>query len=213
VLEVFSFTWGQLQETDSYPAVQTFVSKCLTGNLRCAVVGNGEHLGLTGGLLFEQTIWSLRSATGVHGEDLYLRGSVRGRTDLIVYDDRGQKLRQKDAVGRNQVRMAIEVKLLSAMATPAGLAGCQREAICQLIGLNVDNAECAPPVILTNLAKTHKVFYICRISDSPLLFCICVQHFTSLSKALMVALSLGTRRGEVANFSRPPGGWMRVKRR
>ena len=59
---------------------------------------------------------------------------------------------------RNMVSFAIEIKTVKAWEKSHD--GCMLEAQLQLIGLNAFNTAGSPPVVLTNLAKTHTVLFL-----------------------------------------------------
>lgn len=61
------------------------------------------------------------------------------------------------------VRLAIEIKTTSGYMQSAD--GCVFEAQLQLIGPNAFNTNHSPPVVLSNLAKTHSVFYLAYDND------------------------------------------------
>jgi hypothetical protein len=200
----FNFKWGDMLETQSYASVQPFIQELLKTNdpaCHCAVVGNGEHLGDAFNL-YDKVLWSLRSTMGAHGETLAFRGSIRGRTDLIVYS--GRKLEQQDEILRHRVIAAVEVKMVKAMSSPASTSECAREAIAQLVGLNVDNDSYSPAVVLTNLAQTHKVYFLEMQSQQPLQYQICVNSTPTLGQAILFAVQKGSRLAVMKDFARPP---------
>jgi hypothetical protein len=67
--------------------------------------------------------------------------------------------------------------------------GSSREAITQLIGLNLDNPYHSPPVLLTNLVKTHHVYYIKRLEEFPW-FGVCLQNCNTVLSALQFVETL-----------------------
>ena len=55
----------------------------------------------------------------------------------------------------NMVKFAIELKTVKGYRQQS-TTGCMREAQLQLVGLNAFNTHSSPPVLLSNLAKTHQ---------------------------------------------------------
>ena len=106
-------------------------------------------------LLFNSDICTRRKRNPtIPGQKVFLRHQVEGRTDIVALN--------RDHPGghilRNMVKFAIEIETVEGYS--ASSSGCLREAQLQWIGLNAFNTNCSPPVILTNLAGMHKVFYL-----------------------------------------------------
>jgi hypothetical protein len=159
------------------------------------VVGNGQQL--TDGLLYEQDIWTLRQEDPLtHGQHIHLRHVVKGRTDVVVLsEDAGN-----GPIGRWMVKFAVEVKTVEGMRKSK--SGSRSESLVQLIGLNADNPVRSPPVLLTNLASTHSVFYLNLVQPSPVRYVIREQPCDSFASAVHFALSICDRRIST-DFSRP----------
>jgi len=146
------------QEAASYGELCGF----LTGlGFDAVIIGNGQ--GLPGGLLFSTYAHSMRQqGLGVKGQTVYCGMRVYGRTDVVILDDRGKK----GEVRRQRVKLGIEVKpQVGKSDDPRSPAS--REAITQLIGLNINNMQHSPPVLLTNLCRIHWVYYISDHTDFP----------------------------------------------
>lgn len=187
------------KENDSYEPLLNYL-KIHDQTMYCANVANGKQL--ESKRLFDQDIYSLRSKAGAsardEGETILLRFQVSGATDLVVLNSA-----VSGRIGRHNVKFAIEVK------TPTSLSSCKdqgplREATVQLIGLNADNLNNAPPVLLTNLSNYHVVLHLVISSENPLKFNIIAQKCCNLPSALTLALKLSTFPALGRNFSRAP---------
>ena len=80
----------------------------------------------------------------------------------------------------------VEVKRKQDMKTPSDVNKCLREAVLQLIGLNVANVYTSPSVILTDLNNSHYVLFI-SINPDPeirLAFALNVFKFELLGECL-----------------------------
>ena len=78
------------------------------------------------------------------------------------------------------------------MNTASALNGCIREAVVQLIGLNVGNMINSPSVTLTDINRLHFCIYLqLRSEDYPLRFDIVVQKCANLNTALHQAAEKG----------------------
>ena len=154
----FLFDWSGCNEDASYGPLQRFLRSV---GVIAIVVGNGT--GLPDGLLYNVDIFSLKRNLTIRSDELRKDGSepkllfrLKGRTDLIV-------VRDADCAMTNaNIKYFIEVKTVKGMMNmPSSI----REAILQLIGGNVAALYHSPPVLLTNLDKTHYVLYIEKNDD------------------------------------------------
>mmetsp|Transcript_41291 Transcript_41291/g.96464 ORF Transcript_41291/g.96464 Transcript_41291/m.96464 type:complete len:364 (+) Transcript_41291:71-1162(+) len=131
------------------------------------VIANGYNVGLSRGLLFNRRAHGMRRQLPTErGQVVSSSIRVKGRSDLAVLDDKDKTLIEIDSdckptrnLTRNRVAWVIEVK------EPVIGDGACREAITQLIGLNIENFYTSPKVLLTNLIGTHHVYYI-KCEDS-----------------------------------------------
>jgi ribosomal protein L34 len=131
------------------------------------VIANGYNVGSSRGLLFNRRAHGMRLKHPTEkGQFVASSIRVKGRSDLAVLKEKcgaaiGNDLDFKPTskLGRNSVAWVIEVKELI-----IGDGAC-REAITQLIGLNMENSYTSPKVLLTNLIGTHHVYYI-KCEDS-----------------------------------------------
>ena len=132
----------------------------------------------------------------VRGQRVFHRHRVQGRTDLVVLPTR----RHGGPIIRNMVEVAIEIK------TVAGLQhsedGCLLEAQLQLIGLNAFNTLKSPPVVLSNLAKTHHVVYLDYNQDGWS-YVIKRKKCSTFAAAIHFARKVAEERSISSNFSRP----------
>jgi hypothetical protein len=194
----FLFVWKhtdgkEKNEGDSYAATLEFLNT-LTDN-KAYNCSDGKGVG-SGGNVFDVKMFSLRSKNLLtKGEVVQLVQRVKGRCDLAILRDvldGGQLL-------RHHVRIGIEVKPPSVWK--ANSKGCEREAMVQLIGLSGNNTW-AVPVILTNLVKVHRVYYLHNKSAEPLEFRIHVSLFANLAAAVQFALAL-PKVDHILQFGRP----------
>ena len=152
--------------------------------------------------LFNQDIYSLRSKAGVsardEGENVLLRYLVSGATDIVVLNSTVPV-----RIGRHNVKFAVEIKTPS-MLQASKYQGPLREAIVQLIGLNADNLNNAPPVLLTNLVNFHLILHLTMSSENPLCFDIIPQKCANIQSALNLALKLSELPAIGRNFARAP---------
>jgi hypothetical protein len=180
-------------EVMSYEKVKAFISS--VGEV-AKVIGNGQQL--TNGLLFDQSIWTLRPKDPrIRGQRVNLRHIVRGRSDVAVLsEDPGE-----GKILPWMVKFLIEVKTAKGLSSN----GSKAEAMVQLIGLNAASERRSPPVVLTNLVQTHSVFYLKLVADvpSPVKYKIYEQKCSSFASAVHYALSICDT-SESEDFCRPP---------
>lgn len=188
-----------IKESSSYEPLLSYLQSH-PKTVHCAIVADGKYL--ESKRLFDQDIYTLRSKAGASAHDVneqvLFRFQVSGATDLVVLNS-AVPVR----IGRHNVKFAIEVK------TPANLQkskfqGPLREAIVQLIGLNADNLNNAPPVLLTNLSNFHVVLHLVLSVANPLKFNIVAQKCHNLPSALTLSLKLSDLPALGRNFARPP---------
>ena len=149
--------------------------------------------------LLTENVYSLRTKTGAQGERVLFKARIHGRTDLVCLDP----LPAAGHILRWMVLFAVEVKRAQDYKQDSS----EMEAMLQVVGLNVGNSRRAPPVVLTNLAQTHVVFYLFKNSDDPLRFEIRKKICASVLCAFRVAHDLATdgARQELArDFCREP---------
>jgi len=196
----FGFKWGDHQdELGGYPPLQRHLEEHGFGNTM--VVGSGDRLPYTN--LFDLQVFQLRSKLGAHGEQVVLMAKLCGRTDLVCCEE-GQPV-EGGLVFRWMVDFAIEVKTVESMRK--NKQSCELEAMLQVIGLNISNQLKAPPVVLTNLAKTHSVLYLEITKEDPLTFAIMKRTCSTVLCACDLARKLSkevSRRGIAHNFGRGP---------
>jgi hypothetical protein len=183
-------------ERKSYSAVCEHISALVKPNL-CLAIPEGQ--GVSGGNLFDEPLHSMRSRPFAHGEQVYLRATIRGRSDLVVV-----KQVPRGPILRHQVLMAIEVKTQAAMNLSS--TGCEREAVLQLIGLNIANTAHTPPVVLTNLVGTHRVYFLeyQGTADDPAGYVVKRTTCHCLCCAIHLASDIASRRCISADFARAP---------
>jgi hypothetical protein len=156
--------------------------------------------------LFDVSIFNLRSKLGSHGEPLVAKVKLHGRTDFVALRE-NVVLPEGSHIFRYMVDYCIEVKQSKVMQGKQASDKCEKEAMLQLIGLCVDNPRSAPPVILTNMAHKHAVFYLDLMTENPLSFQIKKQICSSILCAADFALLLANkeeRQGIARDFGRGP---------
>jgi hypothetical protein len=168
-------------------------------NLLAYDVSEGRYC--TNKLLFSVDLFSERQRLASPSQlpaKLIRIGNLSGRSDLAVLFDQAQ-----GDILRHQVRFLVEIKLVSAMATTSKEDACERDAVTQTVGMNLANSHTSPPVILTNLAKKHKVFYIestQKSGDEPIKYTLFAQKCTSFSSAVAFAYSRSEDRKKGATW-------------
>ena len=154
----FTFPWeeGQLESASYEPLLKHLLDHGI-----CAVnVSEGQDL--PDALLFHEELWTLKKNTSLRCEDLrktykesIFKYTLQGRTDLV------RKKYSADPLGKSNNCYFIEIKRVEDFVEEDSL----RESVLQLIGGNASNSFHSPPVLLTNLAKTHFVLYISLEGD------------------------------------------------
>lgn len=195
----FEFRWKKKQdEKEGYPPLIQHLGQ---HGFKLTDVSSGSRL--VDNELFDVFVWSLRHLDGVPGQkpEVQYRCRIHGRTDLLSWSAGGQ-----DSSGDIMDWMAdyaIEVK--KTLAGRVDLS--EREALLQLIGLNVANQHKAPPVVLTDLVSTHFVYSLRKIRGELLQFVLTKRQFRSVLSAVHFARRLAQdprRVGLAADFGRGP---------
>ena len=195
----FSWQWksaasmdDRVLERTSYKPVQKFLRRI---GLFCLDVSEGQCC--VEKLLFNADVYTKRARNPflVRGQDVFLRHRVQGRSDLAVLraDNGG------DYILRHMVKFVVEIKTVDGYRQSQ--TGCMREAQLQLIGLNAFNTNNSPPVVLSNLAKTHQVLYLDK--DEHWNYSIRVVNCSSFAAAIHFANTLSERECISQHFSRP----------
>eukprot|EP00961_Rhodomonas_salina_P292639 3933098-Rhodomonas_salina.2 len=117
--------------------------------------------------------------------------NIHGRTDIVAFDGRGRQ--------QSNVKFGIEMKRPDAM----NKCDAEREAITQLLGLNISNAYHSPPVVLSNAVQTPCVFFVAQLDAFPF-FGIVQGNFRSLCHALWLVHFLMALRGCTMHLGRGP---------
>jgi len=166
-------------------------------------VSNGQQLGETQ-LLFNCLIHSQRERDPFeHGQQVIGLLHIKGRTDIVVLRS---EYPSPTTILPGHIKYAIEVKLQSVMEQESRKNGGTREAIAQLLALNCANQHSAPPVILTNLVKTHIVFNLKQTSEprEPVTYELVQTKCNDLDQALAVAEEAHRTTRPHAHFGRGP---------
>lgn len=193
----FSWTWGKQPESSVYsPFIDAVKETLLKLKLEIYDVSGGQYL--WDQLLYTTNLCTLRvfDESGRKTGPVYYKGQIRGRTDLVVVDNKGPWAYKLT----NNVRFAIEVKL--PLNSKSELDSAVREATTQLLGLCGDNPYRSPPVVLTDFVKVFIVFSIRRPSEIPLKFEIDAISFPDISSALSSACDLSMKPGVSVNLGR-----------
>jgi len=140
-------------ERTAYQPVLEFVSQ-LFPELNLQIVAEGKNL-TSGNLFSVEAFTARRENPGQHGQLVTFITTIEGRSDIAAFAKNGTPTRRG-------VVFVIEIK------TPRfnKASGC-REAITQLLGLNIDNPLHSPPVLLTNLVNIHSVFFVAPLDQFP----------------------------------------------
>jgi hypothetical protein len=192
-----------VQEKASYQPTMAYL---VENDLHAYDISGGS--GCTSKFLFDVAIHSVRqhlkSLSHLPSKVIRL-GSLRGRSDLVVLNRKAH-----GDILRHQVRFLIEIKTVSAMAQTAKAEACDREAFTQTVGMNLANPHTSPPVILTNLSKKHKVFYLESTQETqldPTKYTLFVQKCDSFASAVAFAYSRSDKHSEansMIDFGRGP---------
>jgi len=170
------------KEATSYGPVVEYLKD--TWSLHAYNVANGNDC--DNGELIRVPLFTMRSkVVSLVKEFVSCRGTVHGNTDLIVTTE---VLNGRHLV--HHVRFAIEIKIVSALTSDKGKSGYSREAITQLIGLNMSNNHRSVPVILTDITSTHSVYFFTMQSTDPLKYKIHEQECETFGSAIEFALKM-----------------------
>jgi hypothetical protein len=202
----YKFVWGNQDEKDSYLPLK---EKLESLGFVTAIVSNGNNISHKN--LISVTIAHRRKNLYVeNGEIRATKGeyvidsfNLIGNTDLV----RLKKHADRQFISRRDVMYAIEVKTVLAMDTESKVNCCLREALLQLIGLNANNVDTSPSVILTNLNGKHFVLYIDwptiqQVDDAEVQYELKIHSFSKVFTAIMFAEKLATRSCGTAEFVR-----------
>eukprot|EP00657_Telonema_sp_P-1_P012417 TRINITY_DN896_c0_g1_i6.p1 TRINITY_DN896_c0_g1~~TRINITY_DN896_c0_g1_i6.p1 ORF type:complete len:419 (+),score=57.20 TRINITY_DN896_c0_g1_i6:83-1339(+) len=190
----FTFSAGQ-EETDSYPFVLEYIQKCKIDR-HAYDVGYGTRL--SEGLLFNVPVYTLRTHADQHG-GVILMNRLQGRTDLVVLNEGERPLGPGEHILRFMVDVCIEIKTPDVFAKSS--SHCEKEAMLQLVGMNVNNAYSTPAVLLSNLARTHIVYFLVLAEHHNCRYEIVKRYCTSFAAALYLAIQ--PRDHISKDFSRP----------
>jgi hypothetical protein len=200
----FSWTWDNQPESNVYkPFIEAVQQTLLKLKLEIHDVSKGQNL-WEDQFLYTTNISSLRTLDE-HGRKtgpVHYKGQIRGRTDLVVVDNRGPWA----YILSHNVRFVIEVKL--PMKSQSELSSAVRDATIQLLGLCCDNYYRTPPVLLTDFSNVFIVFSIRRSSRFPLKFDIDATRFPDICTALSSAYDLCIKLGvsvELGRSNTPDG--------
>jgi hypothetical protein len=185
----------QPSERESYAAVCSYL-KSLGHD--AVAVDSGQSL--VNGDLFSEHVFSMRTqGLSVHGQTVYHITRVHGRTDVVILDNYGTP----GEVTRERVKLAIEIKKPDDFKGSTTESPPSREAMTQLIGLNINNVYHTPQVLLTNLVGKHQVFFITKHEEHPW-FRIALQKCSSFLAAIQFIETLWKKDAPNYDFGRGP---------
>ena len=78
-----------------------------------------------------------------------------------------------------------------------------REAIGQLLGLNIENHLRSPGIILTDLLYHCLLLYLDCVEEG-VNYNLCLIPFDNFDAAILAAIQIGTRKSVTRNFARRP---------
>ena len=155
-------TENRILEKTAYKPLMQYLESL---NLPCADVSDGERCLERN--LFHSDVFTLRKSTAFSTATMRLKAqapvfiqTIKGRSDIIILSD---KFLDQRIYHKAHVRVAVEVKTIKGLKN---VDGALREAAIQLVGLNVNNTEATPVVLLTNFTKKHFVLYL-TLSSYP----------------------------------------------
>jgi len=187
--ENFNWHWDMRDEVSCYMPLISYLSKC---RLRSFDIHKGE--GLPSACLFHVPVYTLKTNYSQPQLILY----VKGTSDVLVVSPTAPT--NIHFLKRSQYEFCIEVKTVEAMKN--NINECLREALIQLIGLNVNNTYRSPSVILTNLIRRHFVLLL-DLDDEERIF-LRILRFSAFHQALFFCNSLCDREPVTANWGRAP---------
>lgn len=190
-----------LEKTSYGPLMQYLQSL----GLRSADVSEGERCQNKN--LFNSDVFTLRKGTAVSSATLRMTAqapvfiqNIHGRTDIIILRD---GFENAPVYHKAHVRVAVEVKTVKGLKLTDGAL---REAAIQLVGLNAQNCEVTPVVLLTNFARKHYVLYL-TMGDDPerdLKFELHIVQFKTFESALEFAEDQSLHEPISVHFGRKP---------
>jgi hypothetical protein len=173
---------------------------------RAFVIAHGKNVGSSRGLLFDRHAHSMRlERPNVSGQLVSSLVRVKGRSDLAViateepdlpfFSEPGHQWygAPQQQMQQNCVEYVIEVK--DTKEGKLGDAAC-REAVTQLIGLNLSNPYHSPKVLLTNLVGSHQVYYMVY-NDAYPWYCIRYRRCSTILAAIQFLAELRAHRRDL----------------
>ena len=192
----FNWKWRNQSESSVYTPFINAVSTYLSAlHLKIHDVSGGQKL--CNQLLYTTKLCTLRvfDEYGNKKGPVYHKGTIKGRTDLVIVDNVKMGL-----ILTHNVRFAIEVKI--SLRSQAEIASGLREAMTQLLGLCGSNHFRSPPVLLTDFVNSFIVVSLQRSSSIPLRFEIAAQNFLNIASALSSAYELSIKESISADLGR-----------
>ena len=190
-----------LEKTSYMPLMQYLKSL----NLHSADVSEGVRCQNKN--LFNSDVFTLRKGTAFSSATLRVAAqapvfiqNIHGRTDIIILRN---GFVDAPVYHKAQVRVAVEIKTIKGLRQADGAL---REAAIQLVGLNTQNCEVTPVVLLTNFAHKHYVLYLTMGSDPEhnLKFDLHIVQFVTFESALEFAEDQSVCEPISVHFGRKP---------
>ena len=151
-------------------------------------------------LLFNVAVLTMRKSIHVRSSELRKTGeeprhvfNLTGRSDLACL------FPETIEVCRMNIKFVIEVKVKGFRVVEA-----LKEAYLQLVGLNVDNMNTSPAVILTDLDSKHYVLWLDIVDYTTLKFKLCIHSFSDLRFCIESCRALSERPCITSRFGSPP---------
>lgn len=157
--------------------------------------------------LFDSNVFTLRKGTSFSSASLRITAQepvliqcIRGGTDIIIVRE---NCIDSVTYTKAHVRVAIEIKTVKGMKS---VDSALREAVVQLVGLNTQNVEVSPVVLLTDFVGKHYVLYLTFGSDptTNLKYHLHITQFKSLESALEFAEDQSLHEPISLHFGRIP---------
>ncbi|CAB9530179.1 hypothetical protein (Partial), partial [Seminavis robusta] len=195
----FSWAWSTNENDDrvlertSYAPVLQFLRSL---DILAEDVSDGQHC--IEKILYNSEIYTQRKQNPlqVRGQRVFSCHRVVGRTDIVALTQD----RNSGDIIRSMVKFAVEIKTTEGLRRSQD--GCLFEAQLQLIGLNAFNVFVSPPVVLTNLVRTHQVLYL-AYKDDCWGYVIRRKKCSSFPAAIHFAQQKGSEASISDDFSRP----------
>ena len=196
-------------EHEYYNPIIEYLTKI--GYKNSHIVADGQFL--LNSNLFDVDLYTLRGFSRVsindyrnrdYNESPRLIYHLTGRTDIVILKE---EMNISKLIAPADVSICIEVKPTKLLSGEQKINECLREAFLQLVGVNTNNLNASPCVILTDTAKVNYILYLIRKSrPQKKKYLLKITKFDSFSATLdfVKREGLDTRKPFTFDFCRAP---------